>query len=145
MQKSNFMSVHHYSIRNNDVDKPVARRFHTANHSISDINVCAISPISGRKKHEKRLILKIGTIHTHGLNEWSLHSLKAVTSHLFTPFFMFVHLALIDFPPPPRLPIDFKNSKWLTYSCILLCITMHLLLFLSSDWLIFCHIIISLI
>ena len=67
------MSVHHYSIRNNDVDKPVARRFHTANHSISDIKVCAISPISGgndsRKRHEKRLILKIGTIHTHGLDE----------------------------------------------------------------------------
>ena len=36
-------------------------------------NVCAISPISGsndsRKRHEKRLIFKIGTIHPHGLNE----------------------------------------------------------------------------
>ena len=57
---------------NNDVDKPVARHFNAANHSISDINVCAISPISGgndsHKRHEKRLIFKIGTIHPRGLN-----------------------------------------------------------------------------
>ena len=37
-----------------------------ANHYISDIKVCAISPISGgndsRKRHEKCLIFKIGTI-----------------------------------------------------------------------------------
>ena len=40
---------------------------------ISGVKVCAISPISGgndsRKRHEKRLIFKIGTIHPHGLNE----------------------------------------------------------------------------
>ena len=64
---------HLRSVRNNDVDKPVARHFNAANHSISDIKVCAISPISGgnnsRKRHEKRLIFKIGTIHPHGLNE----------------------------------------------------------------------------
>ena len=46
------------------VDKHVARYFNTANHYISDIKVCAISPISGgndsRKRHEKRLIFKIG-------------------------------------------------------------------------------------
>ena len=46
-------------VRNNDVDKPVARHFNAANHSISDIKVCAISPISGgndsRKRHEKRV------------------------------------------------------------------------------------------
>ena len=29
------------------VDKPVARHFNAANHSISDINVCAFSHISG--------------------------------------------------------------------------------------------------
>ena len=56
---------------------------------------------------------------------------------------MFIHLPLIHFAPPPRLLIDFKNSKWLTYFCILLCIIMHLLLFLSPDWLTFCHVIIS--
>ena len=61
------------SVRNNDVDKPVARHFNADNHSISDIKVCAISPIScgndSRKRHEKSLIFKIGTIHPHGLNE----------------------------------------------------------------------------
>ena len=61
------------SVRNNDVDKPVARHFDAANHSISDMKICAISPISGgndsRKRHEKRLIFKIGTIHPHGLNK----------------------------------------------------------------------------
>ena len=47
------------SVRNNDVGIPVSRHFNDANHSISGINVCAISPISGcndsRKRHEKRL------------------------------------------------------------------------------------------
>ena len=64
---------HLRSVRNNDVDKPVARHFNAANHSISDIKICAISPISGgndsRKRHEKRLIFKIETIHPHALNE----------------------------------------------------------------------------
>ena len=64
---SDRFAEHPRSVRNNDVDKPVARNFNAVNHSISDINVCAISPISGgndsRKRHEKRLILKIGTIH----------------------------------------------------------------------------------
>ena len=49
---------------NNDGDKPVERNFNAANHSISDIKICAISPISGsndsRKRHEKRLIF-VGT------------------------------------------------------------------------------------
>ena len=36
---------------------------------------------------------------------------KALKSHLFTPLFMFIHLPLIYFAPPPRLLIDFKNSK----------------------------------
>ena len=76
------------------------RHFNAANHSISDIKVCAISPISGGndslKRHEKRLIFKIGTIHPHGLNElsfiWSFSFIvsvfvqqgrtKALTSHL---------------------------------------------------------------
>ena len=64
---------------------------------------------------------------------------KALTSHLFTPLFMFIHLpALIYFAPPPRLLIDFKNSKWLTYFCILLCISYcisHLIDLLSVTWL----------
>ena len=72
---SDRFAEHLHSVRNNDVDKPFAQHFNAANDSISDINVCAISPISGgndsRKKHEKRLIFKIGTIHPHGLNQRS--------------------------------------------------------------------------
>ena len=51
---------------------------------------------------------------------------KAVTSRLFTPLFMFIHLPLIHFPHPPRLLIDFKNSKWLTYFCILYYVLLYI-------------------
>ena len=47
-------------------------------------------------------------------------------------------LPRIHFEPPPRLLIDFKNSKWLTYFCILLCICYcfsHLIGLLSVTWL----------
>ena len=37
---------------------------------------------------------------------------KAVTSNLFNPLFMFIHLPFIHFAPPPRLLIDFKNSTF---------------------------------
>ena len=64
---SDRFAEHLRSVRNNDVDKPAARHFNDVNHSISDMKICAISPISGgndsRKRHEKRLIFKIGTIH----------------------------------------------------------------------------------
>ena len=47
--------------------------FDVANHFISDLKVCVLSPISGgndsRKRHEKCLIFKIRTIHPHGFNE----------------------------------------------------------------------------
>ena len=63
---------HLRSVRNNDVDKPVGRHFNAANHSISDIKVCAISPISGgndgRIRCTKRLIFKIETIHPYRIN-----------------------------------------------------------------------------
>ena len=61
---------------------------------------------------------------------------KAVTSHLFTPLFMFIHLPLIHFAPPPRLLIDFKNR--LTYFDILLWFVIvsltWLAYFLSHDY-----------
>ena len=70
---SDRIAEHLRSVRNNNVDKPVARHFNAIDHFISDIKVCAISPISGgydsRRRHEKRLIFKIGTIHRHRLNE----------------------------------------------------------------------------
>ena len=63
---------------------------------------------------------------------------KALTSYLFTPLFMFMHLRLIHFAPPPSLLIDFKISKWLDYFCILLCICYcfsHLIALLAVTWL----------
>ena len=108
-------------VRNNNVDKLVARHFNAANHSISYIKVCAISPISGgndsRKRHEKGLFFKIGTIHPTGLTKdffnliISLHSFcfclaRADKSVDFSPFhsifmfmfsFMFILLPLIHF------------------------------------------------
>ena len=54
---SDRFAEHLHSVRNNDVDKPVAQHFNAVNHSISDMKICAISPISGgndsRKRHEK--------------------------------------------------------------------------------------------
>ena len=47
---------------------------------------------------------------------------KRLLLTFFTPLFMFIRLLLIHFAPPPLLLIDSKNSKWLTYFCILLCI-----------------------
>ena len=65
------------------MDKPAARHFNAANHSVSDIKVCAISLISGdndsRKRHEKRLIFKIGIICMY--------------------MYMFIHLPIIHFAP----------------------------------------------
>ena len=126
------------SVKNNDVDKPVARHCNAANRSISDIEVYAISLISGGndscKRHEKRLIFKIGTIHLHGLNErfpliWSLHSFCFCLARVF------IHVPLILFAPLPRLLINFKNRKWLlTYFCIYFCI-LSIFAPLSLAWL----------
>ena len=63
---------------------------------------------------------------------------KALTSHLCTPLFMLIHLPLIYFDTSLRLLIDFKNCKWLTYVCILLCICYcfsQLIGLLSITWL----------
>ena len=56
-----------------DLPNILTWHFNSANHSLSDMEVCAISQISGdnnsHKRKEKRLIFKIGTIHPHGPNE----------------------------------------------------------------------------
>ena len=51
---SDRFAEHFRSVRNNDVDKLVARHFSAANHSISNIKVCAISPISGGKQKTRK-------------------------------------------------------------------------------------------
>ena len=62
---------------------------------------------------------------------------KVVTSHLFTPLFMFIHLSCLT----SRLRLFYwstLNSKWLTYFCILLCIChcfSHLNGLFSVTWL----------
>ena len=50
---SDRIAEHLRSVRNNEVDKPVAWHFNAANYSISDIKVCAISPISGGNDSRK--------------------------------------------------------------------------------------------
>ena len=57
---------------------------------------------------------------------------KAATSHLFTPLLKFVHLHPV-----------YRSTLKITNTSLFLHLIMHLLLFLSPDWLIFCHMIIS--
>ena len=58
------------SVKNNDVDKLVARHFNSDNHWISDMKVYAISPISAAKKQKTVPFLKLEPcIYPHGLNE----------------------------------------------------------------------------
>ena len=56
---SNRFAEHLRSERNNDIEKPIARYFNAANHSISDIKVCAISPISGNYSRKSVSFLKL--------------------------------------------------------------------------------------
>ena len=73
---------------------------------------------------------------------WTYYRTLNVTCHLFTPLFMFIHLSLVHFAPPPRSHINFKNSKWLTYyllayyyyACVIVSLT-WLANFLSHDYL----------
>jgi hypothetical protein len=50
----------------------LTRYFDTGIHSVSDIEIRAISPISGsndgHKRYEMRLISKLGTVHPYGIN-----------------------------------------------------------------------------
>jgi UDP-N-acetyl-D-mannosaminuronate dehydrogenase len=53
---------HRRAVIGNDANQPVVRHFSTGNHSVSDIEIRALYPISGsndsRKRHEMRLISK---------------------------------------------------------------------------------------
>ena len=58
---SDRFAEHLRSVRNGDVDKPVARHFNSANHSLSDMKVCAFSQISGGNNSCKSVSsLKLG-------------------------------------------------------------------------------------
>ena len=64
---------HRRAVSANDANQPVARHFNSGSHSISDMKIRALCPISGnndsRKRHEMRLISKLGTVHPLGINE----------------------------------------------------------------------------
>ena len=64
---------HRRAVIGNDANQPVARHFNNGNHSVSDMVIRALCPISGsndsRKRHEMRLISKLGTVHPSGINE----------------------------------------------------------------------------
>jgi hypothetical protein len=66
---------HLRAVIGNDANQPVARHFNNGNHvhSVSDMVIRALWTISGsndgRKRHEMRLISKLGTVHPSGINE----------------------------------------------------------------------------
>jgi hypothetical protein len=64
---------HRRAVIGNDANQPVSRHFNNGNHSVSDMVIRALCPISGsndsRKRHEMRLISKLGNVHPSGINE----------------------------------------------------------------------------
>ena len=69
-------------------------------------------------------------------DSWKRHEklARADKGSDFSPFHSIVyvhHLPLTHFAPPHRSLINFKNRKWITYFCILICFIVHLSLFLS--------------
>jgi hypothetical protein len=64
---------HRCAVIGNDANLPVARHFNNGNHSVSEMVIRALCPTSGsndsRKRHEMRLISKLGTVHPSGINE----------------------------------------------------------------------------
>jgi hypothetical protein len=64
---------HWRAVIGNNANQPVARYFNIGNHSVSDMKIRALCPISGsndnRKRHEMRLISKLRTVHPRRINE----------------------------------------------------------------------------
>ena len=64
---------HRRATISNDANQPSTRHFNNGSHCISDMKIRALCPISGsnnsRKRHEMRLISKLGTVHPLGINE----------------------------------------------------------------------------
>ena len=95
---------HRRAVTSNDANQPVARHFNNDTHCVSDIKIRALCPISGsndsRKKHEMRLISKLGTLHPLGINEllvtFNAHLLCLTNFRIDSPSFLFFlpHFAL---------------------------------------------------
>ena len=64
---------HRRAAISNDANQPSTRHFNNGSNCISDMKIRALCPISGsnnsRKRHEMRLISKLGTVHPLGINE----------------------------------------------------------------------------
>ena len=64
---------HRRSVTSNDANQPLGRHFNNGSHCVSDMKIRAFCPISGsndrRRRHEMRLISKLGTVDPLGINE----------------------------------------------------------------------------
>ena len=62
---------HRRAVIGNDANQPFARHFNNGNHSVSDMEIRALCPISGsndsRKTREMSLISKLGTVHPYSI------------------------------------------------------------------------------
>ena len=68
----NNLCGHLRSVRNNNVDKPVARHFNSIDHSISDMKVYTISTISGEIMLNAKGSKSISFIPTSSTNDFLL-------------------------------------------------------------------------
>ena len=112
---------HRHAVTSKDANQPVARHFNNGSPCVSDMKIRALCPISGsndsRKRHEMRLISKLGIVHPLGINE------RLVTFN--------GHLSLSD-----TLPIDSPSFLFLPHFVlcvslpgIILCNTIYIFLF----------------
>ncbi len=83
---------HRRAVTANDANQPVARHFNSGSHSIFDMKIRTLCPISGsndsRKRQEMRLISKLGTslCDPLGINKlFSLICLCIFPVHAFLP------------------------------------------------------------
>jgi hypothetical protein len=60
---------HRRAVIGNKAKQPVARHFNSGNHSVSDMKIQALCPISGSNDKPIHLICKLGTARPYGINE----------------------------------------------------------------------------
>jgi hypothetical protein len=60
---------HRRAVIGNDANQSVFRYFSSGNHSISDMKILTLCPISVSTIAAMRPISKLGTVHPYGINE----------------------------------------------------------------------------
>jgi UDP-N-acetyl-D-mannosaminuronate dehydrogenase len=60
---------HRRAVIGNDANQSVVRYFSSGNHSISDMKILTLCPISVSTIAAMRPISKLGTVHPYGINE----------------------------------------------------------------------------